>query len=106
MVGLDSPSIRPQCSNDTVVADISTAISQVGETGPAMAFDVPVLLKAKNTQVDKTGEATSMGFKEPVAQSQQKITLTFKNTDNYLYKAMAIVKDNTGAIMASASICL
>ena len=34
-----------------------------------MAIDVPVLLKAKITQIDKTGEATSMGFKEPVAQS-------------------------------------
>lgn len=68
-------------------------------------MDVLVLLKITGTELLKTGEITSLELQKPVTAEHQNVSLIFKNTGNYHYKARAkaVLMDDKGEIIANAS---
>jgi len=68
------------------------------------AYDIPVILTISDTELVMTGEITGLDVNEPVSASQQNISLVYKNTGNYHYKAQAKadLKDESGIVLATA----
>lgn len=67
--------------------------------GIEVAFNVPVVLNIIDSKFIKTGEITDLNV------SGSDISVIFKNTGNtnYMAKAIAILRDNDGAILSNTS---
>lgn len=76
-----------------------------GNVGVSLATDVLVALKIAGTQLQRTGEITSLELLKPVTAEHQNVYLTFKNTGNYHYRALAkaVLSTDKGEIIANAS---
>ena len=80
--------------------------SSGGEIGVSMGANIPVIITIEGTDPIKTGEITEIKLNTPISAKQQNVSLIFKNTGNYHYKALAKaeIKDpNNGNSFASAS---
>ena len=77
-----------------------------GTLGYALAVDVPVILTINGSEILEKGEIENLSIVGAVSAEKQKLSLIFKNTGNHHYKAEteAVVKDQSGNIMANASI--
>jgi hypothetical protein len=76
-----------------------------GNVGVSLAMDVLVALKIAGTDLQKTGEITSLELLKPVTAEHQNVSLIFKNTGNYHYKAYAeaVLSNNDGEVITNAS---
>jgi hypothetical protein len=76
-----------------------------GGVGVAVAIDALVRLTISGTELSRTGEIADLSIEEPVSKEHQNISLTFRNTGNYHYKACAkaALKDEDGNLLASSS---
>lgn len=76
-----------------------------GSVGVAVAINALVRLTISGTELSRIGEITDMNIECPTSSEHQNISLTFNNTGNYHYKALAKadLKDKEGNLLASSS---
>lgn len=76
-----------------------------GNVGVAVAINALVRLTISGTELSKRGEITDMRTEDPSLEKHQNISLIFKNTGNYHYKACAkaALKDEEGNLIANSS---
>jgi hypothetical protein len=76
-----------------------------GNVGISVGVDVLVILNIAGTDLQKTGEITSLELLKPVTAEHQNVSLIFENTGNYHYKAYAeaVLSNNNGEVIANAS---
>lgn len=69
------------------------------------AFDIPIRLTLKGTNLVETGEISDLKVEEPISGKVQNVSVTLKNTGNYHYfaQAKADLKDKNGDILANSS---
>jgi P pilus assembly chaperone PapD len=80
--------------------------NQTGSSvGLSIGLNVDILLMIKATQKIETGEITNVELSNPISSKQQNVSVTFKNTGNYYYKAQAKadLKDKDGNVLAKVS---
>lgn len=76
-----------------------------GNVGVAVAINALVRLTISGTELLRRGEITDMKIEDPSSCEHQNISLIFKNTGNYHYKACAkaALKDDEGNLLANSS---
>lgn len=76
-----------------------------GSVGVAVAINALVRLTISGTEISKMGEIEDMSIEDPTSREHQNISLIFRNTGNYHYKACAkaALKDRDGNLLASSS---
>ena len=67
--------------------------------------DIPILLTIAGPEQINKGEITDLKVEEPVSAQQQNVSMTFKNTGNYHYRAQAnaSLMDKNGNILGNFS---
>lgn len=80
------------------------ALGSEGMVGVAVAINSLVRLTISGTELQRTGEIADLSTAGPSNAQNQNITLIFKNTGNYHYRARAeaVLKDGEGNILASS----
>ncbi len=75
-----------------------------GSVGVAVAINALVRLTISGTEISRKGEITDMRTEDP-SEGRQNISLIFKNTGNYHYKAYAkaALKDKEGNLLVNSS---
>lgn len=73
--------------------------------GVLTEIQVPVALTISGSNLIKTGEITGLKVDEPPLATMQNVSLTFKNTGNIHYKALAEadLKDRYGKVLANGT---
>ncbi|HSD57369.1 MAG TPA: hypothetical protein VLB04_04230 [Methanotrichaceae archaeon] len=76
-----------------------------GNVGVAVAINALVRLTIPGTERLREGEITDMKIEDPTSCEHQNISLIFKNTGNYHYKACAkaALKDEEGNLLVNSS---
>jgi hypothetical protein len=76
-----------------------------GNVGVAVAINSLVRLAISGTELLREGEITDLRIEDPSSCEHQNISLIFKNTGNYHYKACAkaALKDEEGNLLANSS---
>jgi hypothetical protein len=76
-----------------------------GNVGVAVAINSLVRLTISGTELLRKGEITDLRIEDPSSCEHQNISLIFKNTGNYHYKACAkaALKDEEGNLLANSS---
>jgi hypothetical protein len=79
--------------------------SSEGNVGVAVAINSLVRLTISGTELLREGEITDLRIEDPSSCGHQNISLIFKNTGNYHYKACAkaALKDEEGNLLANSS---
>lgn len=79
--------------------------SSEGNVGLAVAINALVRLTISGTELIKRGEITDLKIDKPVSGRERNLSLIFKNTGNYHFKAVAkaSLKDNEGDVLAEAT---
>lgn len=79
--------------------------SSEGNVGLAVAINALVRLTISGTELIKRGDITDLRIDEPISGRERNLSLIFKNTGNYHFKAAAkaSLKDSEGAVLAEAS---
>ncbi len=78
--------------------------SSEGMVGVAVAINSLVRLTISGSELLQTGEIVNLSVEGPSSAQSQNISLVFKNTGNYHYKALAeaTLKDAEGSVLASS----